>query len=35
MKTDKHLEYLNTMTVIKLGLGLYLQSFSLFGVVLL
>ena len=35
MKIDKHLEYLNTRTVVKLVLGLYLQSFRAFRVVLL
>ena len=35
MKIDKHLEYLNTRTVLKLVLGLYLQSFRAFRVVLL
>ena len=35
MKIDKHLEYLNIRTVLKLALGLYLQSFRAFRVVLL
>ena len=34
MKIYKHLEYLNTRTVLKLVLGLYLQSFTAFRVVL-
>ena len=34
MKIDKHLEYLNTRTVLKLALGLYLQSFRTFRAVL-
>ena len=35
MKTDKRLEYLNIRTVLKLVLGLYLQSFRVFRAVLL
>ena len=35
MKIDKHQEYLNTRTVLKLALGLYLESFRAFRVVLL
>ena len=35
MKIDKHLEYLNTRTVLKFVLGLYLQSFRALRVVLL
>ena len=35
MKIDKHLEYLNTRTVLKIVLGLYLQSFRALRVVLL
>ena len=35
MKIDKHLDYLNTRTVLKLVLGLYLESFRALRVVLL
>ena len=35
MKTDKHLEYLKTRAVLKLILGLYLQSFRVFQAALL
>ena len=34
-KIDKHLEYLNTRTVLQLVLGQYLQSFRALRVVLL
>ena len=35
MKIDKHLEYLNTRTVLELVLGQYLQSLRALRVVLL
>ena len=35
MKIDKHLEYLNIITVLKLVLGLHSQSFRALRVVLL